>query len=179
MISFSSVNFASIFLSTLISICVAVFLLDRLKTDWTELSLAIAEDIKHRANLPETISSYRVLRVLYMFSIFLITTFLHFSVYPIHSWVDAVTCMALSSVCIPIFTIVKSTVFNICWSILATIIDIISYFFWVPYYLYKDRDHPSIRQFTMFYSWVLFFILLFPLMFIFAQSISQNFMVNG
>lgn len=172
--NFSSVNFSTILISSVVSVCIAVFLIDNLKSNSFGVLTALAQDLKRRANLPETVSNYRILRVAYIILILTITGYMHVYIHQIRNLIEAIVYMIISAALIPVFFIAFSSLFNICFEILAGIVDIICYICWVPYRLYKDRDNPDVTQFMMFFFWVLFSSFVVSIPFIVIQTISNR-----
>lgn len=151
------VNIISIFLSTLVSIFVAVFLLDHLKTSAKDLCNSVAEEIKALAYLPKSIKNYRVLRFCYMSSVLCVSSVIHVVIRPASSLFDIFVYFVISALLIPIGLLCFYVVFSLVLELLAFVIDLIEYFVWVPYKLYKERNSPSLSQLMMLWGWFLFF----------------------
>lgn len=151
------INIISIFFSTLISIFVAVFLMDHLKTSARDICNSVAEAIKESARLPKSIENYRILRFSYLSAIPFGVSFLHVAIRPATDLPEVLTYFVIVSSSIPIILLCFYVICSLFFEIVAYVADLAKYFCWVPYKLYKDRNSPSLSQLMMLWGWALFF----------------------
>lgn len=171
-----SMNYVSIFASVFISILVSVFLLDKLKSSLAEMSEAFANEFREHAKLSENVSPKRILRVGYLLGILASTLLTHRAIHPLTSLPEIIATVILVAILIPIVVLFLSLFFSTSFYLISSMADILLYMFWVPYKLYRDREHRSISQFRMFWFWIIFtsvsIFLVYQFMYLFWKCIS-------
>lgn len=151
-----SINYVSIFISIFISIFVSIFLLDKLKISLKEMSEGFATELREHARLSKDVNLNRILRVCYVLSVLSLTLLTHKFIHPLTNLIEVVTTVVMASAILPVALLFMSLFFSISFYLMSAIADILLYIFWVPYKLYRDREHPSISQFRMFWFWTMF-----------------------
>lgn len=146
----------TIFISCLVSIFIATFLLDQLKLLAKEMCTSIANTFKQKAELPDDVSPYRIIRVLYPMGILMVTFYIHRLVFPITSIQDFVLCSIISAILIAAVPFMGYVLLRLLIELFLGFCDSLYYLFWVPRKIYNGIMDSHTHQFFMFWGWLLF-----------------------
>ncbi len=158
-------------LSTFVSVFIAVFLLDRLKTLLKGMYESLSVEIKALVCLPANVSLYRIARLLYILSVLSLAAAIHVHVRAISSVSGLFMYIALSAIAVPSICFLFFLWLLLVWQFMDATCDCLHYLVGIPYHLYQKCHSLGIYHFFMLLEWLLFFGLLFSALFTFYSAI--------